>query len=141
MSSSDYVLCQSGLWKGGQGRGKGRTRLTGDQILQTLGSMQQLLTDSCVYVRVNGCDVCYVHPDARESTGAKWVAQSGQSMPKPSQPSLMASCSTLCTSSYESYVGRHSWLKHVCAVGSVLWVGAAIIWKEGQRAAKPPGGS
>lgn len=32
-------------------------------------------------------------------------------MPKPSQPSLMASCSILCTSSYESYVGRHSWLK------------------------------
>lgn len=36
---------------------------------------------------------------------------------------------------------RHSGTYHVCAVGSVLWVGAAMIWKEGQRAAKPPGGS
>lgn len=36
---------------------------------------------------------------------------------------------------------RQSDTYHVCAVGSVLWVGAAIIWKEGQRAAKPPGGS
>lgn len=35
----------------------------------------------------------------------------GQSMPKPSLPSLMASFSILCSSSYESYVGRHSWLK------------------------------
>lgn len=29
----------------------------------------------------------------------------------------------------------------VCAVGSVLCVGAAMIWKEGQRVLKPPGGS
>lgn len=30
---------------------------------------------------------------------------------------------------------------HVCAVGSVLCVGAAMIWKEGQRVLNPPGGS
>lgn len=29
----------------------------------------------------------------------------------------------------------------VWAVGSVLCVGAAIIWKDGQSAANPPGGS
>lgn len=30
---------------------------------------------------------------------------------------------------------------HVCAVGKVLCVGAAMIWKEGQRVLNPPGGS
>lgn len=30
---------------------------------------------------------------------------------------------------------------HVCAVGRVLCVGAAIIWKEGHRVLNPPGGS
>lgn len=29
----------------GQGEGEGRTRLVGDQIVQTLGCMQQLLVD------------------------------------------------------------------------------------------------
>lgn len=29
----------------------------------------------------------------------------------------------------------------VWAVGKVLWVGAAMIWKDGQSAANPPGGS
>lgn len=29
----------------------------------------------------------------------------------------------------------------VCAVGKVLCVGAAMIWNEGQRVLKPPGGS
>lgn len=29
----------------------------------------------------------------------------------------------------------------VCAVGRVLCVGAAMIWNEGQRVLKPPGGS
>lgn len=43
--------------------------------------------------------------------GSREDGRGGQSMPKPSQPSLMATCSILCTSSYESYVGRHSWLK------------------------------
>lgn len=76
-----------------------------------------------VRVRVRGCAVC----NMRRGRGSERWRQSSQSMPKPSQPSLMASCSILCTSSYESYVGRHSWLKHVCAVGSVLWVGAAMI--------------
>lgn len=77
-----------------------------------------------VCVRVRGSAVCNMR---RGGVGAERGRQSSQSMPKPSQPSLMASCSILCTSSYESYVGRHSWLKHVCAVGSVLWVGAAMI--------------
>lgn len=57
----------------GQGGGKGRTRLVGDQILQTLRSMQQLLADDHVHVMVSGY-VCYVHPDAPESTGAKQMA-------------------------------------------------------------------
>lgn len=130
------------LWgEDGQEGGEGRTRPVGDQILQTLGSMQQLLVDGCVLlasVVMMSIVRTQMLQKAREPRG--WQ-ESGQSMPKPSQPSLMASCSILCTSSYESYVGRHSWLKHVCAVGSVLWVGAAIIWNEGQRAAKPPGGS
>lgn len=83
--------------------------LVDDRVLQT-GSMQYLLLMvglRSVVMLVNMC------PDALESLGAKQVTEerSGQSMPKPSQPSLMASCSILCTSSYESYVGRHSWLK------------------------------
>lgn len=50
---------------------------------------------------------------------------------------------TLAKARHPSVPARtaHSGTYHVCAVGSVLWVGAAIIWKEGQRAAKPPGGS
>lgn len=129
-----------------------------------------------VCVRVGGCHGVMCTQVFQEARGPGGRQESGQSMPKPSQPSLMASCSIRCTSSYESYVGRHSWLKlegqgekwftqppetlaraggpspvrvcpkqsgtyHVCAVGRVLWVGAAIIWNEGQRAAKPPGGS
>lgn len=43
--------------------------------------------------------------------GSAGVGGEGQSMPNPSLPSLMASFSILCSSSYESYVGRHSWLK------------------------------
>lgn len=65
--------CQSGLWGRCAGRGEGRTTLVGDQILQTLGSMQQLLADGHVCVRVSG-HVCRVHPDTPESMGAKWMA-------------------------------------------------------------------
>lgn len=56
------------------GRGEGKTRLVGDQILQTLGGMQQRLVGGYVYVRVSGYDVGCMHPDAPESMETKWMA-------------------------------------------------------------------
>lgn len=55
----------------GQGAGEVKTRLVGDTILQTQGSMRHLLADG--YVRISGYDVCNLCPEAPESMGAKWM--------------------------------------------------------------------
>lgn len=64
------------------------------------GGTRQLLADGSVSVGVSG-RVCGARRlEAPGSHGSQADGrESGQNMPKPSQPSLMASCSILCTSS------------------------------------------